>query len=151
MRRFVISLALTGILASVIFFIEVPLGHRFLPDFYPIPFTLVMTGVWLIGLSFLLLEHENWRFSCAAFAAGMGWLAWWLAATIDQACLSGWFGFLSFACLMSVRAVTTFEVYLVNKRVTHIPKMLLWTIGIFLLVTSFLVYPFSPHNLHARF
>jgi len=147
--RLAISLFLAGVLAFGVFFItmKAPNGPRSMPDFYPVPWGLIMVGVAMLAISFTNRDSPTWQFSCAVYASAMGWLAWRLAVMIDHTCPSGWVGFLSLAFLLSLRLPTAMHQLWSNKGWVDILRDALIVACIVLFVFSFLIYPYTtPHE-----
>jgi len=148
MERPTLYLVLISIVSCIAFFAINPVAKLALGDFYPMPWTLILIGLIMIGVSYCKPNNRDYQFAIAGGACCLGWLAWRLAVVIDHTCISGWCGFLSLAFLMSIRFLSTAKPRWcpTDWRLLSVVKDLVLILGIFLFATSLIVYPFTPHH-----
>lgn len=143
MKNLMVIMILTGLIVFAIFSVLRPLLAHLIPNFYPLPFTAVATGLAIIGLSYI--GGHTWQMACASHDAALGWLALAMAIVVDHTCPAGFLGFLSLACLLSIRYLTTMRLSVytdIRTDTTGIAQVVLLQVGIdlFLFATIWGIY-----------
>ena len=89
----------------IVFVIVVKLCQRFIPALsHPGPWSLTISGVIMVGLSFLFRNMlRSLLTSMGTIAAWLGWVS----SLLDHVCPAGFFGFLGVALLVTIPCIRT--------------------------------------------